>query len=158
MITSAANSAAEITPTVSARLSTISSVSPRVFISAPSTADWRHGRRITRAAISVPPNLPTIAIAHSARVIAISSPRPSSATLVRRPVYAKNSGSSSVRTKSSTRRVTSSLSPAWRGIAIPITNAPKITAIPIVSVAIADSSTPAKMTVIHVPGTRPASS
>ena len=86
MITSAVNSAEEIAPVLSARFSTISSVRPRVFISAPSTADSRHGRRITRAAISVPPYLPTIAIAHQRTVIAISCPLPSSATFVRRPV------------------------------------------------------------------------
>ena len=39
MITSIANSALEITPFSSARLSTISSVRPRVFISVPITAD-----------------------------------------------------------------------------------------------------------------------
>ena len=87
MITSAVNSACEIAPVLSARLSTISSVRPRVFISAPSTADWRHGRRITRAAISVPPYLPTIASAHSAeRDQRPARPLPSSPTFVRRPV------------------------------------------------------------------------
>ena len=39
MITSIANSASEITPFSSARFSTISSVSPRVFISVPITAE-----------------------------------------------------------------------------------------------------------------------
>ena len=39
MITSIANSVCEIAPASSARLSTISSVSPRVFISVPITAD-----------------------------------------------------------------------------------------------------------------------
>ena len=39
MITSIANSVGEIAPTSSARLSTISSVSPRVFISVPITAE-----------------------------------------------------------------------------------------------------------------------
>ena len=39
MITSIANSAFEIAPASSARLSTISSVSPRVFISVPITDD-----------------------------------------------------------------------------------------------------------------------
>ena len=53
MITSAANSTLEIAPTSSARLSTISSVSPRVFISVPITAEARqskpaHARRDRR--------------------------------------------------------------------------------------------------------------
>lgn len=61
-------------------------------------------------------------------------------------------------TKSSTRWVTSSVSPACRGITAPITNAPKITAMPISSVTKADTSTPAKIAAIHAPGTRPASS
>ncbi len=55
--------------------------------------------------------------------------------LVRRPVYAKKSGSSRITTKSSIRLVTSSVRPAWRGITMPMTKAPKISAIPIVSVA-----------------------
>ena len=41
MSTSAANSASEMTPFSSARLSTMSSVRPRVFMSAPITADSR---------------------------------------------------------------------------------------------------------------------
>ena len=46
-----------ITPFSSARLSTISSVRPRVFISVPSTADSRQPSPVTRAASIVPPNL-----------------------------------------------------------------------------------------------------
>ena len=57
--TSAANRAAVITPRSSARLRTISSVSPRVFISVLSAADSRHGIFIVRAAIIVPPNFPS---------------------------------------------------------------------------------------------------
>ena len=74
--TSAVNSAGVITPASSARLSTISSVRPRVFIIAPSAAELRHGRFISRAATSVPPNLPTIATAISPSVIRISDGRP----------------------------------------------------------------------------------
>ena len=37
-------------------------------------------------------------------------------------------------TKSSIRRVTSSVSSAWRGMIVPMMKAPKISAIPIVSV------------------------
>ena len=51
MITSIANSASEITPFSSARLSTISSVSPRVFISVPITAEARQSKPVSRAAI-----------------------------------------------------------------------------------------------------------
>ena len=50
------------------------------------------------------------------------------------------------------------MSSARRGMIAPMTNAPKISAMPIVSVAYADSSTPAKIAVIHATGTRPASS
>ena len=53
---------------------------------------------------------------------------------VRRPVTTKNSGSSRITTKSSMRLVTSSVRPAWRGMIRPITNAPKISAMPISSV------------------------
>ena len=66
MITSIANSASEITPFSSARLSTISSVRPRVFMSVPSTADSRQPRPVTRAASIVPPNLQAIATTVSA--------------------------------------------------------------------------------------------
>ena len=52
MITSIANSASEITPFSSARLSTISSVRPRVFISTPTTAAGFHAKPVARAAIS----------------------------------------------------------------------------------------------------------
>ena len=38
-------------------------------------------------------------------------------------------------TKSSIRCVTSSVSPAWRGMTAPMTKAPKISAMPISSVA-----------------------
>ncbi len=63
-----------------------------------------------------------------------SSGRSSRPTLVRSPVNAKKSGSSSVTTKSSIRRVTSSVSSAWRGMIVPMMNAPKMSAMPIVSV------------------------
>ena len=86
MITSAANSASLMTPFSSARLSTISSVSPRVFISVPSTAESRQPRPVTRAASSVPPNLQAIATTHSTRVSSTSSARSSSSTFVRSPV------------------------------------------------------------------------
>ena len=58
MSTSAANSASEITPFSSARLSTISSVRPRVFISVPITAEARQSKPVSRAAITAPTNLP----------------------------------------------------------------------------------------------------
>ena len=61
MITSMANRASEITPFSSARLSTISSVRPRVFISVPITAAGRQPNPVRRAAIIAPTNLPTIA-------------------------------------------------------------------------------------------------
>ena len=86
MITSIANSALEIAPASSARLSTISSVSPRVFISVPITADAFQSYPATRAAIAAPASLPMIAIAISSSVSSHSSGRSSRPTLVRRPV------------------------------------------------------------------------
>ena len=86
MITSAANSASEMTPFSSARLSTMSSVSPRVFMSAPITADSRRPSPVTRAASIAPPNLHTIATASRTSVSTMSSGRSSSPTSVRRPV------------------------------------------------------------------------
>ncbi len=77
---------------------------------------------------------------------------------VRRPVKTKNSGRRRITTKSSSRRVTSSVRPAWRGMIRPITKAPKMSATPISWVAQADRSTPAKISAIQPPGTRPASS
>ena len=57
MITSIANSASEMTPFSSARLSTISSVRPRVFISVPITAEARQSKPVSRAAIVAPNEL-----------------------------------------------------------------------------------------------------
>ena len=56
------------------------------------------------------------------------------------------------------RCVTSSVRPAWRGITVPAMKPPKISAMPISSVVKAASRTIAKIAVIHVTGTRPASS
>ena len=84
--TSAANSASEMTPFSSARLSTISSVRPRVFMSVPITADSRQPRPVTREASSVPPNLQAMATTSSTTVSTTSSKRSSSSTLVFRPV------------------------------------------------------------------------
>jgi len=86
MITSAANSAGEMTPFSSARLSTISSVSPRVFISAPRTADSFQPDPVTRAASTVPPNLPSTATASSTSVSSTSGHESSRVMFVRRPV------------------------------------------------------------------------
>ena len=108
--------------------------------------------------MAAPKSLPITASASSTSVRSQSSGRSSRPTLVLRPVYAKNSGRSSVTTKSSIRRVTSSVSSAWRGMIRPITKAPKISAMPISSVVYADRSTPAKISATQPPGTRPASS
>ncbi len=78
-----------------------------------------------------PTHLPTIATAISPSVISQSTGRFSDPTSVRRPVMMKKSGSSTMTTKSSSRLETSSVRPAWRGMIRPITNAPKIAAIPI---------------------------
>ncbi len=53
---------------------------------------------------------------------------------MRKPVYTKNTGSRSVTTKSSTRRVTSSFSRAWRGMIMPMMKPPKMNAMLISSV------------------------
>ena len=129
-----------------------------MFISVPITVDRRQSKPVSRAAMVAPNSLPITATAISTSVSSHSSGRSSRPTLVLRPVYAKNSGRSSVTTKSSIRCVTSSVSPAWRGMTRPITNAPKISAMPISSVAYADRSTPAKIAATQPPGTRPASS
>ena len=84
--TSAANSASEMTPFSSARLSTMSSVRPRVFMSAPITADSRQRRPTTREASTVPPYLHATATTSSTIVSTTSSMRSSSSTLVFRPV------------------------------------------------------------------------
>ena len=84
--------------------------------------------------MAAPKSLPMTATARITSVRSQSSGRSSSPTLVRSPVYAKNSGRSRVTTKSSMRRVTSSVSSAWRGMISPITKAPKISAMPISSV------------------------
>ena len=84
--TSAENNAAEITPLSSARLRTINSVSPRVFISVPIAAAGRHPMPVTRAASTAPPNFPTIATATKITVSSHSSGRSSSPTFVRSPV------------------------------------------------------------------------
>ena len=86
MITSIANSASEITPFSSARLSTISSVSPRVFMSVPITAEARQSKPPTRAARAAPNSLPTIATAIRASVIHHSAGRSSRPMFVFRPV------------------------------------------------------------------------
>ena len=86
MITSIANSASEITPFSSARLRTISSVRPRVFMSVPITADSRQPKPVSRAAIAAPKNLPTIATTISTPVISHSTGRSSRPMFVFRPV------------------------------------------------------------------------
>ena len=86
MITSIANSVSEIAPFSSARLSTISSVSPRVFISVPMTVEARQSNPATRAAIMAPKSLPTIATAIRASVIHHSTGWSSRPMFVFRPV------------------------------------------------------------------------
>ena len=61
MMTIIANSVGEMTPISRPMLSTISSISPRVFMSMPSAADIRQSRPVNRAAAHVPPNLPSVA-------------------------------------------------------------------------------------------------
>jgi len=61
-----ANSVGLMTPRSRPMFMTISSMSPRVFISVPSAAASRQLKPVSRAATSVPPNLPTVA----ARMIA----------------------------------------------------------------------------------------
>ena len=61
-------------------------------------------------------------------------------------------------TKSSIRRVTSSVSPARRGMIRPMTKAPKIAATPICWATKAERRTPTKITPSQIAGTRPTSS
>ncbi len=67
-------------------LSTISSVSPRVFISVPITSEARESKPHTRAAIAAPASLPAIASTTRPAVISHSSGRSSSVMLVFSPV------------------------------------------------------------------------
>ena len=94
----------------------------------------------------------------STRVSSHSSGRSSRPTWTRRPVTTKNSGSSTMTTKSSTRRVTSWVRSARRGMIRPMTKAPKMAAMPMRWEANDDSSTPTKMAATQPPGTCPASS
>jgi hypothetical protein len=73
-------------PFSSAMLSTISSVSPRVFISVPITAAARHPKPVARATSIAPSSLPVIATTIRPSVISQSSGRSSSPTSVRSPV------------------------------------------------------------------------
>ena len=84
--TSIANRASEMTPSSSARFSTISSVSPRVFISVPITVAERQSKPVRRAAIVAPNSLPTTATTSRTPVISHSSGRSSRPMLVRSPV------------------------------------------------------------------------
>src|SRR5439155_14181283 len=59
--TSMANSVGEINPRSRPMLSTISSISPRVFMSTPSAAAVRPSSPARRAEAQVPPNLPIVA-------------------------------------------------------------------------------------------------
>ena len=70
----------------------------------------------------------------------------------------KNSGSSTMTTKSSTRRVTSWVRSARRGMIRPITKAPKMAGMPMRWEANDDSSTPTKTATTQPPVTCPASS
>ena len=156
--TRAVNSAGVTTPSSRPMLSTISSVRPRVFISAAIALDSRGEKPVRRAATRAPTHLPAIATASSTTVSSHSSGRSSRPTWTRRPVTTKNSGSSTVTTKSSTRLVTSRVRSARRGMIRPMTKAPKMAAIPMRWEANADSSTPTKIAAIQPPGTCPASS
>ena len=56
-----ANSVGEMTPISRPMLSAISSINPRVFINIPRAEASRQPRPLSRAAATVPPNLPTVA-------------------------------------------------------------------------------------------------
>ncbi len=112
-------------------LSTISSVRPRVFISAPNADESRQLIPPQRAAPIAPTHFPMTATAISRRQMSHRSQRLSEPTCVLRPVTTKKSGRSTVVTKSSRRRFTSAVRPACRGMIRPIRKAPKIAAIPI---------------------------
>lgn len=56
-----AKSVGEMTLRSSPMLRTMSSISPRVFISVPRAAALRQPRPVSRAATKVPPNFPTVA-------------------------------------------------------------------------------------------------
>ncbi len=139
--TSIVKSCCEIMPRSSPMFSTISSVKPRVFISAPIAAESRSEKRLKRAAAIAPTNFPTIATAIRSSVSSQSSGRFSALTSVLRPVTTKKSGSRTRTTKFSNRRVTSPVRPWCRGMISPMMNEPKIAAIPICCATKAESRT-----------------
>ena len=131
MITSIVNSACEMTCRSSAMLSTISSVSPRVFMSEPNAAASRSRNPPSLPRIVTSTPLPSTATPISSSVSSQSSGRSSAPIFVRRPVITKKRGSRTVTTKSSSRRATSCDRSARRGMIRPITKAPKIALMPI---------------------------
>jgi hypothetical protein len=86
MITIIVNRRGEITPRSRPMLSTISSISPRVFINTPSAVASRHPIPIHRAATALPPSFPTTATAVIARHTSQSVGSSRSPMLVRSPL------------------------------------------------------------------------
>ena len=111
MITSIVKSCDEMTPRSRPMFSTISSVRPRVFISAPIAAESRSLKPLKRAASIAPRNLPAIATAISTRVSPQRIGRLSDPTSVLRPVTTKKSGRRTRTTKFSKRELTSAVRP-----------------------------------------------
>ena len=109
MITSIVKRAREMSPRSRPMFSTISSVRPRVFMRTPTTVESRRLRPQYLAAAIAPCHFPVIATAISRSVSSHRIGRFSAWTCVRSPVTTKKSGSRTVTTKSSSRRLMSSV-------------------------------------------------
>jgi hypothetical protein len=144
------NTCGVITPRSRPRLSTISSISPRVFINNPSAEASRHDRPTQRPAATLPPNLPSVAVRMITRHTSQSAGDETSPTEVRMPVKAKKTGRSSTTTMSPRLARSCSESRASWGISAPKKNAPKSAWMPIDSVAKAESRSSTKVPAIAV--------
>jgi DNA-binding NarL/FixJ family response regulator len=114
------------TPSEAPTLSTINSVSPRVFMSKPSVQASRQLSLDSLAGPTVPMTLPPQAV-QSIAISARMPPKPRPLMFTARPLTTKKAGTSSVATCSTgCLSHTSSTADAWRGIIRPNVKAPKI--------------------------------
>src|SRR5580704_11093114 len=145
----------EITLRSSPTFSTISSISPRVFINAPSAAASRQLKPVKRAATHVPPNFPTVAtkIIRPQRSQASQPDTRSMRVLI--PVNAKKAGNNRTVTICSNCRVKVRATALSCGITAPKTKAPNTAWIPIKSVVNADASRAMKTNAAALRGTGP---
>ena len=115
-------------------VSAISSISPCVFISAPSEKLFFQLSFSNRAESNAPPNLPTVEKAMKSRQVSHMSGESISPISVRNPVDAKNSGRNSTSDISSTFSVIIFRKRKFSGITNPVTKAPNSACKPKISV------------------------